>query len=82
VAARRTGGRTTVYASWNGATEVKSWRALAGSGAGSLTQVANVPKSGFETAITVAPGYKRFQVQALDAHGKVIGTSKPVAATQ
>jgi hypothetical protein len=82
VAAHHAGGKTTVYASWNGATEVKSWRALAGSDAGSLKQVANAPKSGFETAITVAPGYKTFQVQALDAHGKVIGTSKQVAATQ
>ena len=28
-AARRTGGTTTVYASWNGATQVVSWRVLA-----------------------------------------------------
>ena len=28
-AARQTGGKTTVYASWNGATEVVSWRVLA-----------------------------------------------------
>ncbi len=33
-AARATGGKTTVYASWNGATEVASWRVLAGPGAG------------------------------------------------
>ena len=34
-AARGAGGKTTVYASWNGATEVASWRVLASSGAGS-----------------------------------------------
>ena len=32
--ARASGGRTMVYASWNGATEVKSWRVLGGNGAG------------------------------------------------
>jgi EmrB/QacA subfamily drug resistance transporter len=81
VAARRTGGKTTVYASWNGATEVDAWRVMGGGGAGNLNRIASVRKSGFETAIPVAPGYKTFQVQALDAHGKVIGISKPVAAT-
>ncbi len=30
-AARQAGGSTTVYASWNGATEVASWRVLASS---------------------------------------------------
>ena len=30
-AAREAGGCTTVYASWNGATELASWRVLAGS---------------------------------------------------
>ena len=36
-AARRADGRTTVYASWNGATQVASWRVLAGSSAGRLS---------------------------------------------
>jgi hypothetical protein len=80
--ARHTGGKTTVYASWNGATEVKAWRVMGGGEASNLNQIASVNKSGFETAIPVAQSYKTFQVQALDAHGKVIGTSKPVAASQ
>ena len=74
-AARRAGGRVTVYASWNGATAVASWRVRAGS-AGRLAAVASTPKAGFETAIPVAGAHTTFQVQALDAHGKVIGTSR------
>ena len=78
-AARRTAGATTVYVSWNGATQVVSWRVLAGPGAGRLTAVASAAKSGFETAIPVRQSYASFEVQALDAGGRVIGTSRPFA---
>jgi hypothetical protein len=78
-AARQTDGKTTVYASWNGATQVVSWRVLAGPRSGQLTAVATHPKSGFETAIPVSQSYKSFKVQALDAHGRVIGASRPFA---
>ncbi|MGH2855049.1 MAG: arylsulfotransferase family protein, partial [Solirubrobacteraceae bacterium] len=76
-AARRTGGRTTVYASWNGATQVASWRVLAGPNPGRLSVVAARAKSGFETAIPVPQSYKSFEVQALGANGRVIGASRP-----
>ena len=84
-AARQSGGSTTVYASWNGATELASWRVLAGSGSGSssatpsgrMTAVASAAKSGFETAISVPAGYRSFEVQALDVGGRVIGASRP-----
>jgi EmrB/QacA subfamily drug resistance transporter len=76
-AARRGGPQTTVYASWNGATLVDSWRVLAGSGSGGLSVVAHARRSGFETAIPVSGGYSHFQVQALDAHGHVLATSEP-----
>jgi EmrB/QacA subfamily drug resistance transporter len=72
-AGRRTGSKTTVYASWNGATEVASWKVL--SSAGGQT-VATAPKSGFETAIPVKQSPTTLTLQALDAHGKVIGTSR------
>ncbi len=75
-AARQAGGSTTVYASWNGATELASWRVLAGAGA-KMTAVASAAKSGFETAIAVPSGYGSFELQALDAHGRVIGASRP-----
>jgi hypothetical protein len=76
-AARQAGGKTTVYASWNGATQLASWRVLAAAGAGgTLTAVKTAGKSGFETAIPVGQGYGSFELQALDAAGHVIGTSK------
>jgi EmrB/QacA subfamily drug resistance transporter len=75
-AARQTGGRTTVYASWNGATQVVSWRVLGGPSAKRMAVVANTARSGFETTIPVAQSYSSFEVQALDANGRVIGTSR------
>jgi hypothetical protein len=75
-AARQTNGKTTVYASWNGATQVTAWKVLAGSGAGGQNVVATARKSGFETAIPVSQSDKTFTVQALSAGGRVIGTSK------
>jgi hypothetical protein len=55
---------------------VDSWRVLAGSGPGQLSVVSNTAKSGFETAIALSQDYPAYQVQALDASGQVIGTSK------
>jgi hypothetical protein len=78
-AARQTNGKLTVYASWNGATRVASWRVLGAGGVGSPAPVASAAKSGFETAIHVPRGYRLLQVQALDAHGRVLGTSRPFA---
>ncbi len=79
-AARRRDRRTVVYASWNGATRLSSWRVLAESAAGGHPKVlATRPKAGFETAIPLAGGYSRLQVQALDASGRAIGTSRPFA---
>ncbi len=66
-----------MYASWNGATEVVSWRVLAGSAGGRLAAVAGATRSGFETAIPLARSYASFEVQALDAAGRVIGVSRP-----
>jgi EmrB/QacA subfamily drug resistance transporter len=75
-AARQTGGKTTVYASWNGATAVASWRVLAGAGGGRLSSVATAPRSGFETAIALPQSHGSFEVQALNSAGVVIGTSR------
>ena len=81
-AARRAGGKTTVYASWNGATELARWRVLGVSSSGSTSTVASASKSGFETAISAPVSATRYQVQALDSRGKVIGTSQPFSATK
>jgi hypothetical protein len=75
-AARRAGGKTIVYASWNGATQIASWRVLGGSSAGAPARVASAARSGFETSIPVAGGYSTFELQALDRRGQVIGTSR------
>jgi hypothetical protein len=74
-AVRNNGGRVTVYASWDGATQVASWRVLAGSSAGSLKGVASKAKNGFETAIPLSGTFKVYKVQALDSRHHVIGTS-------
>jgi hypothetical protein len=71
----------TVYASWNGATLVSSWRLLAGASASSLAPISQVPRSGFETAIPVPAGTAgpNLQVQALGAEGQVLGSSATAA---
>jgi EmrB/QacA subfamily drug resistance transporter len=74
--ARAGGGRTTVYASWNGATQVSAWKVLAVTAAGATQPLATHPRTGFETAIPVAGASRRFEVQALDSAGRVLGTSK------
>lgn len=68
-------GIATVYASWNGATDVSSWRVLAGTGPGALQTAGSVGKRGFETAIPVHTGQPAFQVQALGSKGQVLSTS-------
>ena len=77
------GGAATVYASWNGATQVASWRVLAGRLAGQPDAGrAGAASSGFETAITLpssAPG-NYLAVQALTASGQVLGTSAAAPA--
>jgi EmrB/QacA subfamily drug resistance transporter len=75
-AVRQAGSKVTVYASWNGATQVASWRVLAGPSPDHLSAVTTTAKTGFETAIPVSGSYEVFKVQALDASGKVLGTSQ------
>jgi Arylsulfotransferase (ASST) len=77
VAVEKSGDKAHVYVTWNGATEVRHWRILAGKDAGSLRQVAVVPRSGFETGASV-PTAAAISVQALDFTGKVLSTSRTV----
>ena len=75
------GAASEAYASWNGATGVASWSLLAGASASSLAVVAQVPRSGFETAIALPAGVSGpyLQVQALGSSGQVLGTSAAVS---
>ena len=82
-AARKSGGRTTVYVSWDGATRVKSLGRAGGvqreAPGGSRDQA----ETGFETAIRLPKGtYRSFQVRALDATGKVVGRTKTFGLPQ
>jgi hypothetical protein len=63
---------STMYASWNGATEVAAWKVEPGGAA--------VPRQGFETALSLPPGARSVQAVALDVHGRVLGRS-PVRAS-
>jgi hypothetical protein len=76
-AVRKLHGKTYVYASWNGATQAKAWRLLAGSSSQHLTVVVSrAARTGFETTIPVPGSHKTFELQALDSHAAVLGTSK------
>lgn len=79
IALKVAGAATTVYASWNGATGVRSWRVLAGATPAALATVAEVPSGGFETAVSVPSAAPVFAVQALGAGGEVLGSSHAVA---
>jgi hypothetical protein len=68
---------TMVYASWNGATAVASWKVLAGLAPGTLIPIGQFPKTSFETAIPVMSTGPYFEVQALDGSGNVLATSTP-----
>ena len=75
IAASSKGSGTTVYASWNGATEVASWRVLAGRSSSALTPVEQFPDNGFETTMHVSSKGPYFEVQALDIKGRPLGIS-------
>lgn len=74
----RRGAGAVVYASWNGATEVATWRVLAGANPGRA--VAEARATGFETAIPVRTRARVLRVAALDARGRVLGLSRPAQA--
>ena len=68
----------TVYASWNGATEVASWQLLGGESPEALAPLGTTPSAGFETSLQT-PGPEAYvEVEALNATGTVIGTSPAI----
>ena len=70
-----TSEETIVHASWNGATEVASWRVLAGQRPGSLRAQTTIASAGFESSATLPTKHAYVAVQALDAAGRVLGSS-------
>ena len=77
IALAATVGGTTVYASWNGATEIERWEVLAGADGDHLQRIASAARTGFETAIPVTTSQPLLVARALDAGGTVLGTSAP-----
>ena len=80
VAASSTAHATTVWASWNGSTEVTAWRVLAGPTAPQIVPIGPAhQKRGFETAIHLTETYGAVAVQALGAGGQLLASSRPIA---
>jgi hypothetical protein len=71
--------RPTVYASWNGATEVARWQLLAGARDGELRPVASARARGFETALRSPGPGPHVAVRALDRAGATLGDSAEAA---
>jgi hypothetical protein len=77
IAASTSHGHTYVYASWNGATDVASWRVLGGASPTSLVKVASATRANFETQIK-AKALQYVAVQALDSKGQDLGQSATI----
>jgi hypothetical protein len=70
--------KVTIYASWNGATEVTTWQVLAGSAPDQLEPLASAPRQGFETVITVRTTESYVGLNATNGSGKVLGTTNAI----
>jgi len=68
----------TLYASWNGATEVKAWQLLGGAEKKKLRPLSTVEKTGFETAIAVPSDAAWVAVRALDRLGRSMARSDAI----
>jgi outer membrane protein assembly factor BamB len=75
-------GSMQLYASWNGATDVASWRLLSGPNSQSLGVLGSAPTHGFETSIKLHSGNPSFGVQAIGASGNTLASSAARAAPQ
>jgi hypothetical protein len=72
-------GPLALYASWNGATDLASWRVLAGASASTLAPSSTTHSTGFETRLQAPRSAAFVAVEALGAGGAVLSTSAPVA---
>jgi hypothetical protein len=70
----------TVYASWNGATDVAAWVVVGGSSPADLVALGSQPRSGFETAIGISERPRFVAVRAVDSSGNVLEESLPLGA--
>ena len=75
---RHAAGSRSVYVSWNGATEVKTWRLDTGAKPGALSDGPKAPRVSFETELPVPSGAKYATAVALDKDGKELGRSQVI----
>lgn len=76
LAARPTASGTQLFTSWNGATGVHRWQAIAGTNQEALSPQLTVLRSGFETMLHLPSGAGPFAaVVALDETGRPLGRS-------
>src|SRR5699024_2774739 len=61
---------------WNGATEVASWRVLSGDDEDHLSENTEVERTGFETAADITPNGSKIVVEALDADGRHLASTR------
>jgi hypothetical protein len=81
VAAHRPEGtrRTTVWASWNGATLVRRWRVLAGPRPDRLRPIGRpLRRTGFETALRVRTHARWIAVRAVGPDGRALRASRAI----
>jgi hypothetical protein len=77
VVATNSANRTTLFVTWNGATNVASWQVLAGSSPTAMQALKTVPDTSFETTIEL-PKVSYVSVHALDPGGLTLATSATV----
>ncbi len=79
---KKVGSQLTLGYSWNGATEVASWKIYGGSSPNALQQVDQKPKTEFETQSNVTnltAGECYFQAAAIDKNGNEMARSAVVS---
>ena len=72
---------SAVHVSWNGATDVETWKVLAGRSASALAAAGSQRRGGFETIISVNSEGPYFAVTAHDSSGRQLGQSATVKRT-
>lgn len=80
IASLGSGRGGTVWASWNGSSDVSRWRVLTGPGQGDLHLAKEAPWTGLETAMPVKRLGAWVQVEALGAQGQILATSRVTRA--
>ena len=69
--------KSSAYASWNGATEVATWKLLTGSSRSAVTkEIGSAKARSFETRITIKGAEKYVAMQAVGKDGEALGVSR------